>query len=68
MYLTELGGEFSSRLLLAGLLADLSVEHYNWVAGGDEQSRRQFGHDPLRRLYSSPARPLHGRNDIEDFR
>ena len=38
MYLMELGGEFSSRLLLAGLLADLSVEHYNWVAGGDKSN------------------------------
>ena len=35
MYLTELGGENSKRLVLAGLLADLSVEHYTWVAGGD---------------------------------
>ena len=34
----ELGGEFSSRLLLAGLLADLAVEHYNWVAGGDKSN------------------------------
>ena len=38
MYLTQLGGEFSSRLLLAGLLADLAVEHYNWVAGGDKSN------------------------------
>ena len=31
MYLAELGGEHSSRLLLGGLLADLSAEHYAWV-------------------------------------
>ena len=35
-FLTELGGEKSSRLLLGALLADLAVEHYNWVAGGDK--------------------------------
>lgn len=38
MYLAELGGENSSRLLLGGLLADLSAEHYTWVAGGDKQN------------------------------
>ena len=37
MYLGELGGEHSSRLLLAGLLADLSAEHYTWVATGDKK-------------------------------
>ena len=35
MYLGELGGENSPRLLLGGLLADLSAEHYAWVATGD---------------------------------
>jgi hypothetical protein len=35
-FLTELGGEKSSRLLLGALLANLAVEHYNWVAGGDK--------------------------------
>ena len=35
MYLRELGGENSSRLVLGGLLADLSAEHYSWVASGD---------------------------------
>ena len=34
--MTELGGENSERLLLGGLLADLSVEHYDWVSGGDK--------------------------------
>ncbi len=37
-YLTELGGANSSRLLLGGLLADLSAEHYTWVATGDKRS------------------------------
>ena len=36
MYLGELGGENSSRLLLGGLLADLSAEHYAWVKTGDK--------------------------------
>ena len=35
MYLQELGGENSSRLLLGGLLADLSAEHYSWVVSTD---------------------------------
>ena len=35
MYLHELGGQNSSRLVLGGLLADLSAEHYSWVATGD---------------------------------
>ena len=34
MYLKELGGENSSRLVLGGLLADVSAEHYSWVASG----------------------------------
>ncbi len=38
MYLAELGGENSSRLVLGGLLADLSAEHYTWVATGDAQN------------------------------
>ena len=38
MYLIELGGEHSPRLLLGGLLADLSAEHYTWVAGGDKRN------------------------------
>ena len=38
MYLGELGGEHSSRLLLGGLLADLSAEHYKWVATGDKRN------------------------------
>ena len=38
MYLKELGGENSARLVLAGLLADLSAEHYTWVATGDKQN------------------------------
>ena len=36
MYFGELGGEHSSRLLVGGLLADLSTEHYAWVATGDK--------------------------------
>ena len=50
MYLVELGGEHSSRLVLAGLLADLSAEHYTWVVEADT------AHPPLvttRRLLSS---------------
>ena len=38
MYLGELGGEHSSPLLLGGLLADLSAEHYTWVATGDKRN------------------------------
>ena len=38
MHLTELGGENSSRLVLGGLLADLSAEHYSWVASGDKRN------------------------------
>ena len=38
MYLGELGGSNSSRLVLAGLLADLSAEHYTWVATGDKRN------------------------------
>ena len=38
MFLGELGGENSIRLVLGGLLADLSAEHYHWVAGADEQN------------------------------
>ena len=38
MYLGELGGENSSRLLLGGLLADLAVEHYTWTASGDKKN------------------------------
>ena len=37
-YITELGGQNSSRLLLGGMLGDLSVEHYEWVAGGDHRA------------------------------
>ena len=33
-----LGGENSSRLLLGGLLADLSAEHYSWVATGGKSN------------------------------
>ena len=36
--MTELGGANSSRLLLGGLLADLSAEHYTWVATGDKRN------------------------------
>ena len=36
--MVELGGENSSRLVLGGLLADLSAEHYTWVAGGDKRN------------------------------
>ena len=38
MFLEELGGENSSRLALGGMLADLSAEHYSWVATGDKQN------------------------------
>ena len=38
MFLEELGGEHSSRLLLGGLLADFSAEHYTWVATGDKRN------------------------------
>jgi len=38
MYLKELGGENSSRLALGGLPADLSAEHYSWVASGDKRN------------------------------
>ena len=38
MFLGELGGEHSSRLLLGGLLGDLTAEHYTWVASGDKQN------------------------------
>ena len=34
-FLASLGGQNSTRLLLGGLLADLSAEHYSWVATGD---------------------------------
>ena len=37
MYFGELGGENSWRLLLGGLLADLTAEHYAWVASGDKR-------------------------------
>ena len=37
-YLEGLGGENSSRLVLGGLLADLSAEHYAWVATGDKEN------------------------------
>ena len=32
--LAHRGGDNSSRLLLGGLLSDLSAEHYSWVATG----------------------------------
>jgi hypothetical protein len=35
MFLGELGGENSFRLVIGGLLADLAAEHYTWVATGD---------------------------------
>ena len=35
-YLQELGGVNAPRLLLGGMLTDISVEHYKWVAGGDK--------------------------------
>ena len=38
-YLEGLGGENSSRLVLGGLLADLSAEHYTWVATGDKENQ-----------------------------
>ena len=38
MFLVELGGENSSRLVVGGLLADLNAEHYTWVAGGDKRN------------------------------
>ncbi len=34
----ELGGASIGRLVLGGLLADLSAEHYKWVATGDTRS------------------------------
>ena len=34
-FLDSLGGQNSMRLLLGGMLADLSAEHYSWVATGD---------------------------------
>ena len=34
--LNSLSGHNSIRLLLGGMLADLSAEHYSWVATGDE--------------------------------
>ena len=33
----ELGGVNSPRLLSGGMLTDIAVEHYDWVAGGDKQ-------------------------------
>ena len=38
MFLVELGGENSSRLVLGGLLADLAAEHYTWIAAGDARN------------------------------
>ena len=35
-FLRELGGENSHRLLFGGMLTDIAVEHYEWVAGGDK--------------------------------
>ena len=35
-FLAELGGENSWRLLFGGMLTDMAVEHYQWVAGGDK--------------------------------
>ena len=32
----ELSGVNSPRLLLGGMLTDIAVEHYDWVAGGDK--------------------------------
>ena len=46
MFLAELGGQNSSRLVLGGLLADLSAEHYTWVASGDK------GHPDATTVYS----------------
>jgi len=38
-YLLEsLGGQNSYRLVIGGLLADLTAEHYTWVATGDESN------------------------------
>ena len=59
MFLVELGGENSSRLVLGGLLADLSAEHYSWVATGDKgkpdattvQSRADVFIDRLDQLF-----------------
>ncbi len=36
-FFQELGGQNAPRLLLGGMLTDISVEHYSWVATGDEQ-------------------------------
>jgi len=36
--LKELGNEHSDRILVAGMYADAAVEHYVWVAGGDERN------------------------------
>ena len=36
--LRELGGDNSLRLVLGGMLADLSAEHYSWVASGGEEN------------------------------
>lgn len=35
-FIAELGGENSRRLLFGGMLTDIAVEHYKWVAGGDK--------------------------------
>ena len=35
-FIAELGGENSGRLLFGGMLTDIAVEHYKWVAGGDK--------------------------------
>ena len=60
LFLGELGGEHSSRLVLGGLLADLSAEHYLWVATGDKrnpdtttvQSRAEAFVDRLDQLFT----------------
>ena len=35
-FMEQFGGDNSSRLLLGGLLSDLSAEHYSWVATGGQ--------------------------------
>ncbi len=48
-FLEELGGTNSHRLLFGGMLTDIAVEHYQWIAGGGQgnpdPSHACSGHD-----------------------
>ena len=64
-YLTELGGDRSSRLVIGGLLADLSVEHYHLGRYGRQgESRRDDSPGTGKYFHHTDTRAFHQGHDL----